>query len=441
MNRSTNDRERPYSAPWMLALGLGLTWVLSSGIAEAQLTGTGGTVGTGTLTASDFFIGVQKVQGVNLSDVDKARFLNRASCLCQRDVWLKAILNASSAAKAATIAGTDEVTMKLGVSCDQPALTNQCPTIGSLTFSEFRLSGMVVHTTVDVLAQPYGANTIVTATGTGGTGGAGGATGTGGIGGTGGDSGTGGGTGVVSGSCDVNDAFNQPVWIFVGAQTLSDIGTGQLSVVIDGTAPPATPTVTVTGANEALNVTWTAINMDNSVPDLLGYQIFCTRADQYQVFKSGTFDTSIDSCFIDPGAGSGTGGSSGGTYYTGPTDLDPNALADVNTHYACSDLLSASTTSHRVQILENGINYGIAVASVDRHGNAALALPTPPFTMPKPTLDFYHQYRVGDPQGQATGGCAVVGPSFDLPATTRGLASGVIALGMVLFRRLRRRRS
>ncbi len=429
MNRTNVRNGARRAVAGRVALAVGLACVLSSGAARAQLIGTGGTVGTtgGTLTSTDFFIGVQKQVGTNLSDVDKAFFLNRASCQCKRDVWLKAILNASSAATAATIAGTDTVTMYLGAQCNNLTIINSCLKMASMSFSQFRLTGMLVQTTVDVLAHSYGVDTTGIVS-TGGVSGSGGDTGTGGTMGTGGATGTGGTTGTVlttaDDPCAVGDAFSQPVWLFVETTPgLFDVGTGQLNVVIDGTPPPTPTPVSVTGANEALIVDWTNVNPDNSIPDLLGYQVFCTRADQYQVFKDGTFDTSVDSC------------------NAGATDLSPTALVDINTHFVCSDLLSASTTSARVQILENGVNYGIAVAAVDKHGNAALGFPSPPYTMPILTLDFYHQYRNGDPQGQATGGCAVAGRSLGGGAPTSGLAAAVVALGIAVRRRRRRRRS
>jgi len=414
-------------------LGIAFTLLGWTSVSHAQTGGVSGTIGGGTLGDSDFFIGVQKAEGVNLSDVDKARFLNHASCQCKRDVWIKAILaNATASAKAQAIAGTDIVTMMIGQGCDNALYYHACLTLATAPLSEFRLNGMVVHTTVDVLAGAYGTGTTILS-------GSGGVTGTTG---SGGDSGSGGATGSSAGTdpCAVGDAYSQPVYIFVeSTPTLYDAGTARLNVVIDGNPPPAPPGVTVMGANDALIVDWTSVNSDNSVTDIQGYQIFCSRADQYQVFKDGTFSTSVDSC---PGQDAilTTSTSDAGTASvpTFPTDTDPLALINANTHYICSDFLSTSTSSHRVQILQNGIPYGIAVASVDTHGNANLAFPSPLYTKPFPTLDFYHQYRNADPQGQATGGCSVAGQPLAAP-TLSSLAAVVMALGALRKRRPGRR--
>jgi len=408
MNRRDRQRSRRPQIPGAAIILFGVTLALAgwTGMARAQTGGVSGTLPGGPLADADFFIGVQKAEGVNLSDVDKARFLNHASCQCKRDVWIKAILaNATASAKAQAIAGTDIVTMMIGQGCDNALYYHACLTLASAPLSQFRLMGMVVHTTVDVLAGSYGTGTTILA----GSGGVTGATGTGGASGSGGT--TGSTISTATDPCAVGDAYSQPVYIFVeSTPTLYDAGTARLNIVIDGNPPPAPSPVTVTGANEALIVDWTSVNMDNSVTDIQGYQVFCSRADQYQVFKDGTFSTSVDSCpstdAIFPTTNSDAGTAPVAMF---PTDMDPLALINGNTHYVCSDFLSTSTSSHRVQILQNNIQYGIAVASVDTHGNASLAFPSPAYTAPVPTLDFYHQYRNADPQGQATGGCSVGG--------------------------------
>jgi hypothetical protein len=431
LDRRSRRNTRGTVSRWAWLAGLvATTW---AAVAQAQV-GSGGTVGTvagGNLSTSDFFIGVQKMEGVNLSDVDKARFLNHASCQCKRDVWIKTILaSATSAANAQLLPGTDTVTVDIGFACDNTLYRPSCLQLGSLSLSQFRLTGLTVRTTVDVLAKSYGATvtTVGTVTGSGGDTGSGGSTGSGGT--------TGTEATTATDPCAVGDAFSQTVYIFVERSPGMYDGSGQLAVVIDGTPPPAPSPVTVTAANEALIVDWTSVNNNNSVPDLQGYQIFCSRADQYQVFKDGTFSTSVDSC-PNTDAVYPTTNPDAGTSPTAifPTDLDPMALMNGNTHYLCSDFLSTSTTSHRVQILQNGIQYGVAVASVDTHGNASLAFPVPAYAAPVPTLDFYHQYRNADPQGGATGGCSVSGH-----ATGSDTLSCLAALAVVLGA-LRKRRS
>jgi len=437
MNRRDFQRSRRPLIPGaaLILFGALATLAGATGVARGQTGGVSGTLPGGPLGNSDFFIGVQKAEGVNLSDVDKARFLNHASCQCKRDVWIKAILaNATASAKAQAIAGTDIVTMMIGQGCDQTLYYHACLTLATAPLSQFRLMGMVVHTTVDVLAGSYGTGTTILT----GSGGVTGDTGAGGASGTGGSTGTD--PNAVRDPCAVGDAYSQPVYIFVeSTPTLYDAGTARLNVVIDGNPPPAPSPITVTGVNNAVIVDWTSVNTDNSVPDIQGYQIFCSRADQYQVFKDGTFSTSVDSCpatdAIFPATSADAGTAPVPMF---PTDMDPMALVNANTHYLCSDFLSTSTSSHRVQILQNDVPYGIAVASVDLHGNASLAFPSPAYTKPVTTLDFYHQYRNADPQGQATGGCSIGGQPLGGP-TLSSLAGIAMLIGTLRKRRPGRR--
>ena len=216
------------------------------------------------------------------------------------------------------------------------------------------------------------------------------------------------------------------MWLLVETTPgLFDVASASLQLLIDGDPPPAPTNVVVNPANEALLVTWSAVDQ-TSVSDLTGYQLFCTRADRFQVFGDGTFSTSVDSCLM--GA-------------SNVSDLSPTAITDRNTHYVCSDLLSTSTTSYRVKILQNDIPYVVGVAAVDLRGNASVITPYRPVS-PELTYDFYHAYRSGEPQGQATGGyCAVAGAtsSRDLGAVVAATC-GLGLLSWTRRRTARRRR-
>lgn len=399
-------------AALLLATGI----VLTGPLAVAQ---TGGTTGTtsGTLSSDDVFIGVQRVKGENLTDVNRARFLNNASCSCKRPAWIKAVLNTSALAKSALVPQSDVVSMYLGTSCDQPTLLGYCHKLAQTVMSDFRANGMLVPTTVDVLATNFsinaGANTVV---GTGGVGGAGGSSGVGGAGGVGGTGGTTT-TTATTNPCDgLGDMFGQTIWLFIESSPgLHDALSKQYGIVIDAAPPPVPTGVTLAAANEALITSWTAIDKTTTT-DLAGYQIFCARRGNEQVFRSGTFTTYVDSCGNDASDSPQL-----------PVDVSETALQDRNTNFICSDLLSVADTSFRIKILENAIPYAVGVAAVDSHGNASKM--TELASSPVETLDFYHQYRNGDPQGSATGGaCAVGGRVTDADAAG---GAALMMLGLI----------
>jgi hypothetical protein len=425
-------RTRAHHAPLTILFGGLLATValplISTTDAWSQVS-TGGVVGTtatGTLGAGDFFLGVQKVEGVNLTPADQALFLNRASCECQRTAWLRALLYPAAAAKAVTIPSTATVSMYLGNNCNDRFSILSCLPLKSVPFSEFKLNGMQVQTSVDVLAKLYSAGVNP---GSGGDSGSGGLSGSGGVSGSGGASGSGGvsgsggasGSGGVSGSTSTcSGMITQTVWLLVETSIgLFDIASASLPLIVDGDPLPAPTNVVVNPANEALIVNWTAVDQ-TVTSDLTGYQLFCTRGDQLQVFNDGSFSTSIDSCLM--GA-------------SNVSDYSPTAITDRNTHFLCSDLLSTSTTSFRVKVLQNDIPYVVGVAAVDLHGNASLITPAAPVS-PKLTFDFYHAYRAGEPQGQATGGyCAVAeGPSG---RDIGGGAAAACGLGLIAWNRRR----
>src|SRR5689334_8962121 len=80
--------------------------------------GIRGTTGTGTLSSSDLFVGLQREKGSNLTDLNKARFLNRASCACARPAYLFVSLQPSAVAKAATLPTNATVSVYIGSQCN-----------------------------------------------------------------------------------------------------------------------------------------------------------------------------------------------------------------------------------------------------------------------------------------------------------------------------------
>ena len=172
---------------------------------------------------------------------------------------------------------------------------------------------------------------------------------------------------------------------------------------------------------------WTPVDQA-IVNDLFGYQILCSRADQYQVFNEtptndgGTSTGPFGSAFqICPKTSTGTG----------VEGLDPL--------FVCSSQLSAQATSDRVEILQNDIIYAAAVVAIDASGNPSE--PLVHFGKPVKTLSFYDVYRDQTPQGQATGGFCAISTARPVAKTTAALSLlAVASIGVVITRRRRRRR-
>ena len=402
----------------------GLFVVTAAGRAEAQvgsggtlgITGSGGTTGSTTFAAGDFFTTIQQQTNppASLTTFELSRFFNQAACDCSTPVNIFIALLASGIAKRATAGITSgQLYIVLGNGCTSFEVNSVigCLTITSepvLTF--LNQASFTVPTDARTLSTyfnstgvpPVDGGTTTTGTTTTGT--------------------------AAACTTPLGQAFTTTV------NFNFDFGDGQIDlsvpmlVNIDLTPPPAPTGVTIQGGDEALVMKWQSVDQAITT-DLLGYQILCSRADQYQVFNE----------FPNDAGGTGAG-PFGAAFQTCPKTRTGTGVEGLDPTFVCSGLLSAQATSDRVEILQNGITYAAAVVAIDNSGN-----PSPPlvnFGTPIKTLSFYDVYRDQTPQGDATGGfCAVstVGPSAQTTAGALALCSGV-GIGVVIARRRRRRR-
>lgn len=125
-------------------------------------------------------------------------------------------------------------------------------------------------------------------------------------------------------------------------------------------------------------------------------QVFCSRADSYQVYPKGSYGASYEtSASLCPSFA--------------PTDASPSAFSDLDPLFLCSGLLPSTATSARIEGLQNGIWYGVGVAAVDKFGNiGAIPESSVVYQQPIPTVDFYTEYR--NLGGTAQGGfCSLAG--------------------------------
>ncbi|HXI58055.1 MAG TPA: hypothetical protein VNO55_18445 [Polyangia bacterium] len=403
---------------------------LAAAPARAQL-GTGGTTGTtglGALTADDFFIGVQGTKGQNLTDYDLLTYFNQANCVCNRATYVFAALNSMTGAAKRPYITRGNIEAWVGVSCDQPLLRpTQCQPLGSALLTNFAAQGGVTFDTgAQTISRALAGSAIVP--GTGGVSGAGGAGGAGGT----TIIGTGGATGTTSADpCVLSQQLStQTIYLLVDQDadgTFEVFATKQ--VPIDLTAPPAPADVTVSGGNQALVANWKPLAPTDDASGILGYQILCNRANEFQVFADKSFTPGFE------------------TAATNCADTHPGGktVESLDPAFVCSDMLSAAATSARIKILQNDIYYGIGVVAVDKHKNPSL--PSLVFGKPIASLDFYNRYRSDDPSmpnqttqpGHDSGGYCAVPPS-----TARGWmavpALGLVVSMIVLAARRRRRR-
>lgn len=248
--------------------------------------------------------------------------------------------------------------------------------------------------------------------------------------------------------------------------SLFDTASPQKKYTIDISPPPAPTDVTVTGGNEALQVSWSGLS---GVTDLNGFLVFCSRGENLQVFKDSYYKNQYTSCATGTGAGAGgstdTGGSTGtggdagtggsasaagaggtttspvltyaqadDTIPVGKTFAAPAQFTNLDPNYVCHNLVTTQK-SVRIDGLQNGAPYLVGVSAVDRSGNAS-PIKTVVFGEPVPTRDFLAGYK--EAGGEAEGGyCTFSGGKAPARFGLAGLGA-LAALTLTLRSRLRR---
>ena len=368
---------------------------------------------TSTFASGDFFIGVQHQAGANLSDFDVARFFNKAHCDCSETVYVYVALTDSGFAKRATVDLTGNIEFWVGSDCAaiDTTRTQRCALLGSQTMSAFVNDGRATIPTNARVLSTYTNATFVDGSVT---------------------------TGInftPNPDCTIPsgiESFDQTLFVINYDSVGNPQALATRQVHIDLTPPPAPISdgpdgIKVAGGNEAVTISWTRID-SSIITDLLGYQVLCNRGGELQVFNDGTFGAGFQECAMPGGdAGVGSGENDGGV-----NGLDPR--------FICSPLLSATTSSFRVKILQNDITYGVGVVAIDISGNASK--PDIFYAKAVKTDSFYDVYRNEadrEHAGAASGGLCTLGARTSSRGAVVGL-SAALALGAVFFVRRRRRK-
>jgi hypothetical protein len=386
------------------------------GTGGSILSGSGGSTGAASFATTDFFVGVQAEKGVNLTTFESARFFNVARCECNTPVYLYLALQQSGFAKRASViastGNTGTISVWLGSTCSNylaqpdPSFCRQIASEPLLTF--LNQGSWVLQTDARTISTYLGVTTSV-------------------------DGGT-------SGSSDpctstVQQTFQQTVLVLLdyNGDGMPDQPVVSDAVYVDLQPPPAPTGQVVQGGNEALIMNWQQVDQAVTL-DLLGYQILCSRADQYQVFKE------------TPNDAGGSNGPFSASFVTCPASQTKAGIEGLDPTFVCSPLLSAISTSYRVEVLQNDITYAAAVVAIDNSGNASK--PSIVYGKPIKTASFYDVYRDGyaasndtsspDPGGASGGFCAV---GVRRPGWRSGLgALALLGIGAVVgFARRRRR--
>jgi len=409
----------------VLAAVLAASALLASGQASAQFGGA-----TGTLSASSFTVDFERWNGsqwVEMTSTDQLTFFNQAHCLCGQDqnaefkVAIQPGSGVTQIIKNSLLSGQANDGQGFGYlfvgTSNSDCLTTAVNGVDPLGYCTNLLDPTTTFrgtpfTMTDVIQSNFWESPAIPVERL---------------------------FGAMNGcepnhqTCDSTAYCNLPstpvniqFWAQTAIGNTPDFDPGPpASVTVVGTVPVAPIIGTVTGGNNALMVNWNwppgvSLSTDTS---LQGIQLFCQRGANNQVFKTGTF----------------------GPAWTIPSKVCPKtlpppttgSLATLDPAYLCSGLISSTSNSYRIEGLQNGIPYGVAVAAVDRYGNIS-ALSGPAYGIPVPTVDFYSEYRSDG--GTALGGYCTLDRWHARPGALALFFVGGLGLILVLRKRRNRRR-
>jgi len=208
-------------------------------------------------------------------------------------------------------------------------------------------------------------------------------------------------------SCDVNGTSTRTLYVLLGDVTATPASC-KMPIAVDTTPPPEPTDISAASGDSAVTLRWTAPTMDNS-QDIEFYQILCRRPDQPTVpVKDSSFRENnryFYSACINGRMYRRPPPTQASNSPPNPTDGIPPAAMDpkdtpfsLHPAFICSDRVQAtgaSTFSARIDGLENGVAYQLAVVAIDRNGN-----PSAPKTLvtatPQPVANPFAPFCEGE---------------------------------------------
>jgi hypothetical protein len=265
--------------------------------------------------------------------------------------------------------------------------------------------------------------------------------------------------GPLDTSCE-EDELKGSYWVLVDTDTDGSFDyVATASIDTDSLPPPVPTDFVAAGAEAAVSLSWTAPTARAS--DIEYYQALCARPDGTPALEttsltaryetvSGLCELEFDNGLVPAALEDGTA-RAGGTPDAAlapdaappdaalapdamPSDL-PDGLADLDPAFLCGEATGGAATGMRIEGLENGVDYTVALVAVDKFGNFAGVYFTET-VRPEPVTDFWEDLQ--DRGSKVRGG-------FCSAADDAGGAAGSLllvlgAVGLVLARSSRRRR-
>ncbi len=197
---------------------------------------------------------------------------------------------------------------------------------------------------------------------------------------------------------------------------------------VDTKPPEMLTNFSASGSEESIEITWDLSESRSS--DYFYFQALCANADDTAVF---TGDDVPEPQYET--AGMLCGGS--GDFKMEEADIDrgdmdelttmPSGFATLDKAFLCADQAAGTARSIRIEGLQNGKQYKVAVLAIDQSGNAIGTFLTSTVT-PQPVIDFWEDLQ--SREGAVDGGCLLsktYGDDSSLTRTLRGFRDGTLA--------------
>jgi hypothetical protein len=215
-------------------------------------------------------------------------------------------------------------------------------------------------------------------------------------------------------------------YVYTTSQGVGEV-TGDTTKV-DTKPPEMLTNFSASGSEESIEITW---DLSESRPsDYFYFQALCAHENDTAVFTGDDvpepqYETASMLC----------GGS--GDFMMQEVAVDhgdaeepatmPAEFATLDKAFLCADQAAGTAQSIRIEGLENGKRYKVAVLAIDRSGNAVGTFLTSTVT-PQPVIDFWEDLQSRD--GAIDGGCLLsktYGDDSSLTRTLRGFRDGTLA--------------
>lgn len=165
------------------------------------------------------------------------------------------------------------------------------------------------------------------------------------------------------------------------------------SITTDSEAPPLPSNFQASGGDSAIQISWTASTVTS---DILGFQALCAHAEDDSPGNPGgkpspRYMTTKTLCDIDQAVLPDNGvpiSVPAGSPDVGSVVTLTDDMKNLNPDFLCGESISATTTSLRIEGLENGRPYKIALLVVDKYQNVRGTFFASTVT-PIPSTDFW----------------------------------------------------